>query len=791
MNKFIKNRLCCGVASLALISFAPSAWGMEDDERLKQGWFLLPKDGQRTGGEWIVVDENTNHLKITSGGAIELVEIEEDFFIIDDIANNSKMINERYRATKDAKQSAFHRLVSHIFPPMQGNRIMTRTHQPTHPTLCMGRVIELEGNFCQYNTTSQMSCIPIERPQDWPHSAHGIIQATFPNDNKILRSGTLIAPNLVLTAAETLCNNKGIRATQVTFYPGINGQITYFEEQNVKDNFYFPEEYKNDPAENYGLLVLEKPIGEITGYFGISVLPPEEIRKLKLHVTGYADDREEKTYKMCTTGIEPTSFNRGLIDYPMVNSWNPSGAGVWYKDDNGNPYVAAVSLPSNGISTFKLEEGLSEEPSSYTATLLTKARYDKIREWVKDAFSKIDLSTCTEEMFSSVDFVDLTGAFLNRFGNTDIDVLCSYAPYLHTAVLSFNSIDDKGFEPFLQHPTLTKLDVSNNYITLNDISEELFKNSKLVSLDLSWNQVNHNGAMLLTHMLNLEELVLSNNKITNAGKALCSFAKSTTLKILDFSNPYNISILGKTVAGVGNAAGKVGTVVGVVAASGTTYALVSTATTGAIAAVALQGIVATGGTAALTPLIGEAVLNGGIITKGLELILGQIGAQMVNSISFYLGYNKAWEVGETTYNSLSTCRNTIGSQFMQWEGKFVIGEEEARALSQNTTLSTLKLSDTGVTSEIVRMLAQSPSITSLDLSWNDLKKEDTQKIHSILHNNTVLTYVNFTNNPIHDSQFQRDVDILLNYNKALSLHSPLFRLSLSDYLRARDRLRHK
>jgi hypothetical protein len=208
----------------------------------------------------------------------------------------------------------------------------------------------------------------------------------------------------------------------------------------------------------------------------------------------------------------------------------------------------------------------------------------------------------------------------------------------------------------------------------------------------------------------------------------------------------------KVVSGVGNIAGTLGTVGATLAVGAATGATVSAVTKGAIVAAALQRMEALGGgilldTFVITPA--RNAFQAGEIAKAAELLLGPGEEAIANAISFMTGWKTSMTAGGTVNNGLNTITKGIGSTFIQWEGKFVMGEEEAKALSQNITLTELDLSDTGITSDIVSILLQSPSLMSVNLSWNNLDDHDALKIANILiRENRTMTEINLQNNNI-------------------------------------------
>ncbi|MBA3813975.1 MAG: hypothetical protein H0X26_05740 [Alphaproteobacteria bacterium] len=617
-----------------------------------------------------------------------------------------------------------------------------------------------------------------------PNSACGVVCATFQKGDQLYKyssSGTLIGPNLILTAASNLYSfeiheGKPLgKANKVKFYPFLNGEINKEGEQDIK-NFYFAEEYMKDRSENYGLLILENPIGAMTGYLGVNV------RSQKQKILGLKIDAGENSLGIqdnsSSSGTskkksKETEITQGLNPYHINTDGNKNGYGVLYKDKQNNYFVL-------GINTA------GEDPSGINSTtFLTKPRYEKIRGWVKDSFDKIPASTLKEGMFSNIEEADLTSKYVGNFG---ISVLCNDAKHLHTVNLSFNSIGDdgcklllglavlkdlnlssnkigdKGVRFLIQHPSIAALKLSNNYITLKDTSTELFKNSTLLSLDLSWNLVDLEGAMILAHNPNLTKLDLSSNKINKPGGALLALANNTHLKTLSFSNPYDVSLTRKALAGVGKTAGAIGRTGVVLSAVAVTGGAVGLGVIGLS-----LGLAEYIGGALITSALTKATLGSVVSGATFNAVSGVISTQLAiagagTTVGAVAGIGAGASAGIEVNTSLNEM-DSVESKITKLGGKFAIGNREALALANNKNLTDLDLSDTFVTGDVISILAKSPSLTSLNLSWNNLNDNEAKKIFNLLTRNKNLTSLNLENNNITNLETLNNIKDLLNNNR--------------------------
>jgi len=134
--------------------------------------------------------------------------------------------------------------------------------------------------------------IQVTKTEEWPYSVHGVVAMTF-NGHTAWGTGTLIGPNIVLTAGHNLYDHTHRCVPDrksIQFLPAINGQVLPFGAVEVEQYFISPEFVKED-NQDFGLLVLKEPIGDVTGYFGLACLEENELKTKKINVTGYPGDK--------------------------------------------------------------------------------------------------------------------------------------------------------------------------------------------------------------------------------------------------------------------------------------------------------------------------------------------------------------------------------------------------------------------------------------------------------------------------------------------------------------------
>jgi V8-like Glu-specific endopeptidase len=218
--------------------------------------------------------------------------------------------------------------------------------------------------------------VQIKETSSWPNSVHGVIFSKFRNNaGYFWGTGTLIAPNIVVTAAQNLysrdIHNGHVvgEATIVRFVPAMNSFNAPFDVSEVQ-HIYYPEEYKNNGSENFGIIILEQAPRYTEGvhgpgYFGIGILPDDKFDGHKLNVTGYPKDKFSKKNERQIWAMDgkATKIDQNLIHHNIYTAPGQIGAGLWYQDGNHH-YVVGIHL-GNG-----------------EATRLTTERFKQIIKWV-------------------------------------------------------------------------------------------------------------------------------------------------------------------------------------------------------------------------------------------------------------------------------------------------------------------------------------------------------------------------------------------------------------------------
>ena len=208
-----------------------------------------------------------------------------------------------------------------------------------------------------------------------------------------MATGVLIGPNIVLTSGKIIFNRaKKSCYKKLEFVPGVTEKVEPpFGRIRVK-TCYVTETYKsNSQRENFGVLILEKPVGERLGYFGLHVNKSDGkpiLEKTEIHLTGYPQKtigRYEKMRSKQTemkgriVGVDATdnwiAYELEMADGSKSDQYQTGleGAGVHYQGNNGNHYVIGVHLSYDTEMQFRIGH------------FLRLSDLEQIEKWVKDS----------------------------------------------------------------------------------------------------------------------------------------------------------------------------------------------------------------------------------------------------------------------------------------------------------------------------------------------------------------------------------------------------------------------
>jgi glutamyl endopeptidase len=186
----------------------------------------------------------------------------------------------------------------------------------------------------------------------FPWRAIGRVEFTRkPDKGTFQGSGALIGPKTVLTCGHALIGAKRW-STDVTFAPGQNGSSTPYGVIKVV-KMQTLTKYWSDEDRNYdiGMMTLEKPIGNTTGYLLINSKPPSYYSNALLNTAGYPWDRGYTN--QCYTYGNSFGTTGNLVTYYIDNVGGQSGSPMWiYTKSNNERRIIAVNVAENDTTNF-------------------------------------------------------------------------------------------------------------------------------------------------------------------------------------------------------------------------------------------------------------------------------------------------------------------------------------------------------------------------------------------------------------------------------------------------------
>ncbi len=342
---------------------------------------------------------------------------------------------------------------------------------------------------------------------DWPNSVNGVVESTYKDGRKTSATGTLIGPNVALTAGHALYDHKrNEHPIKIQFIPAIDVSLQFSGmSPKVIQKFISSEYVQSGTKEDYGLLILDQLIGNLLGYFGLSVVDPEILKRKLLSITGYPKNAKIKTHEMWKIDGVPLHIDADYIFHVMDTAFGQSGSAVSYQETDGNFFIVGVHVLKDVFAN--------------KATFLTKKRYQQIKEWIHDiAITDITAQKDTRYLSLRKEQIGNYGVrffsqctnirsmtSLNLAWNAIEDIgaqAIAQSPFLSNLTslkLGWNLIKDSGVEAIAQSPYLSKLtylDLWGNYIQdrgIKAIAQSPYL-SKLTYLDLGFNKIGQGGA---------------------------------------------------------------------------------------------------------------------------------------------------------------------------------------------------------------------------------------------------------------------------------------------------------
>ncbi len=178
----------------------------------------------------------------------------------------------------------------------------------------------------------------------FPWRVIGKMYMVFPNDAVWVGSGSLIDPFHVFTAGHNLYNaNEGGWVKEVEFIPGMDGNYAPFSSAwDVEVRAPSGWVGSHDPDFDWGLITLDRNVGNIIGWFGYAYEPESYYPNRVFNLAGYPDDRDQGLGLYWDYNIA-TFADQYALYYLMDTAGGQSGSPVWrYIQNQDQHQVMAV-----------------------------------------------------------------------------------------------------------------------------------------------------------------------------------------------------------------------------------------------------------------------------------------------------------------------------------------------------------------------------------------------------------------------------------------------------------------
>lgn len=205
----------------------------------------------------------------------------------------------------------------------------------------------------------------VTTPEKHPWSIHGYLRCVFADGTVHRGTGTMISKDCLLTAGHCLYNEDAKEEAlklpiSITYFSGLYEDKHFFKTEYQKVFIHTAYKESNDENFDFGIVQLEKSIGDYTGWALVQALDDKNLHSLKINITGYPAHvsplsvlMKRPLYSMYTMQGSVQSVRKHKFYYNLDTSGGQSGAGVWTLNEEGNVvctgiHVTGSKLEGNG-----------------------------------------------------------------------------------------------------------------------------------------------------------------------------------------------------------------------------------------------------------------------------------------------------------------------------------------------------------------------------------------------------------------------------------------------------------
>lgn len=193
-----------------------------------------------------------------------------------------------------------------------------------------------------------------------------------------LGSGWMAGPRTVITAGHCVfSSNMGGWASSIRVSPGRDAAEAPFGAATATRFETLKRWEDHEEADyDYGVIHLDEPLGDRTGWFGISSLSDADLRDSRVNVSGYPADKPLGTQWFHANRVLATTPRR--IFYDVDTYGGQSGAPVWIQ--NGATQ-SVVAIHAYGIGGTPVSLGITAN----SAPRISADVFEVIRGWIENS----------------------------------------------------------------------------------------------------------------------------------------------------------------------------------------------------------------------------------------------------------------------------------------------------------------------------------------------------------------------------------------------------------------------
>ncbi len=234
----------------------------------------------------------------------------------------------------------------------------------------------------------------VAKTDSWPYQANGFVLAQdIENPAKWHKgSGTMIGPNFVLTAGHVIKDaNNQVRKVFI-YLPAANDNLLPFSKLSVKAVYVskkydrFSKNERQNREFDYGMLVLDSPIGNATGWYGLAIPRDLSLEKQSVTISGYSGQTSKKNhYEMYTATGKVIKRNKEILTLNVTITKGQSGTGCVVSLGEDKIYcVGVLTLKKGRRSKFNVitPAKYADYVSWMKKHIYTQPFYKNISDWV-------------------------------------------------------------------------------------------------------------------------------------------------------------------------------------------------------------------------------------------------------------------------------------------------------------------------------------------------------------------------------------------------------------------------